>query len=214
MPPKYFVWQIAGTESGKSFDRTIKEKEEQRLANGEGMFLWGVGNSINFTPLTMKLGINRPDIIFTHVKNVQDRDKVDNIRFVWQRAKIKKDGKWVEWPMQDGLRVESRYIPTASEEEQRKLSHYALVCYSDTPLRRIAGDSFYRDDLLSLVTGKRYKKASSRTLYTVQLDRLECEDHATEYQCIMRAQAIAPYIVQMHDPYVEVKDKNGEWHRQ
>ena len=43
--PNYFCWTKIGTEAGETIESILLRKELERISNN-GIFLWGVGNSI------------------------------------------------------------------------------------------------------------------------------------------------------------------------
>lgn len=196
MIPEYFIWQKAGTESGQAFTDIVAEKERQRQANGEGIFLWGVGNNLNLTPLVMTLGIRQPDVIFTLVESTHPDDARNDLIRVWTNA-YAKDAHGVEreWPMPRGAEVRSKV--TAEQ-------HYALVCHSDVPLvmttPQNATDSFDYADVYSLSSADpdQHLKPSPRTLFAVRY--APASNSVGKNKCVLHARLVPPYIVRLGDP--------------
>ena len=50
--PRFFCWTRFGTEAGQPIEQILERKEQERIVNN-GLFLWGIGNSL--TPSMIEL---------------------------------------------------------------------------------------------------------------------------------------------------------------
>lgn len=126
--PPAFCWSKMGTEAGEELERIIARKEFERRAN-EGVFLWGVGNSV-MPAIREVLGHGEPlRILFSKMKSPA---KVGDVRpgaVVLWLAGESPDGNTVSLPRYSF--VTSRGSTAASAS---KRSHYAMFCFSQSAL--------------------------------------------------------------------------------
>lgn len=126
--PKAFCWTKYGIEAGQSPVEIFARKELERLANN-GVFLWGIGNSISGSLQALLKHERNPKVVFSPMlSKAKTTDKSPAEISTWSRALTLEGNHW-EFPA--GSIVTSRAHSGPSTHKKR---HYALVCKSDVPL--------------------------------------------------------------------------------
>lgn len=149
--PDFFVWTRYGTESGEAAESILARKERERQA-ADGLFLWGVGNSVapSVRKLLVHLKGRDPYVVFSPMLATPRAVDVSPAEVVAWRSAHGIDER--EWEMPAGTLVTSRAGPGGV----RKSRHYALVCRRSEALRADdAGDRFAIDDLTNFASGNR-----------------------------------------------------------
>src|SRR5438552_3133684 len=67
--PQHFCWTKFGSEAGQTADQILRRKEEERRGN-DGVFLWGIGNSLGNAVHELVRRSSRPEILFSPIKAV------------------------------------------------------------------------------------------------------------------------------------------------
>lgn len=122
--PDIFCWTKMGTEAGQTLDAILQRKELERKV-GNGVFAWGIGNSLGSSPdaarrATFGAGV---DILFSPMKSAPKAiDCAPSTLVLWLGYHSKSDGL-VDLP--DHMLITSR-SNSASGTEKR--THYALLC--------------------------------------------------------------------------------------
>lgn len=146
--PETFCWSKMGTESGEGLDAIIRRKEIERLANG-GAFVWGVGNPLGESMALLLKGDRNPLVIFTLMKSKPKLiDEQPGSILIWLTYY---DAEGVEQPLPEYSLLTSR---GHTESNQRKRSHYALLCTANSPLRHHEQSVLNAAELRNLSTGK------------------------------------------------------------
>lgn len=191
MLPKHFCWTRFGTEAGERIDSILARKEDERLATG-GMFLWGIGNSVDPAIRDLIRLEERPMVLFSPMRSKPKAIDVAPAGLtVWSEA-LDLDGR--DWPIPEGVKVTSRQ---GSETGRTKRSHYALVCRSSSPLTALDLASLRYEELVNLQS-KNKLGASQVTAVVEQLaqGRTEC----TTYPVAFMAELVFPYFVKLGGP--------------
>lgn len=127
--PKVFCWTKMGTEAGQSLEKILARKELERLA-GNGTFCWGIGNSLGSA--ASKALSNNPggvSVLFSPMKsNAKKMDESPDEIALWT-AYQDESGQYIELP-EHMVVTSRRHGPSGAV----KLSHYALLCSSDSPI--------------------------------------------------------------------------------
>ncbi|WP_289098117.1 hypothetical protein [uncultured Bifidobacterium sp.] len=226
MAERFFVWHKCGPESGSSLIKNVEIKECQRRASRmrTGIFLWGVGSSIGSEALKALLEHEEsPEVLFTPIVskgravdrkylNCEEKNLTE-----WRRPLIRRiEGLNIEeysidiscsdapWHILDGCQVVSY--------ENEKKHHFALVCQSSEPLVVHAEgvDSFTSGQVCNLVSGS--PVAGSQTVAVVRCDT-SAKPKGRNYDVVMRARLVYPYIVKFTNPIqlknVKLNSKTG-----
>lgn len=198
MPPTRFCWTRFGTESGEPVEDILARKEAQRRAH-DGMFLWGIGNSVGPAIRELVRLECAPKVLFSPMRS---KPKAVDVRpsqvFAWTQATTL-EGE--EWEMPVGLRVVSR---GSTEAGFQKRFHYALVCRSTTPLfakGQTARQSLCYEEMVNLLS----KNKLGHSQVTAVVERLtrSHDPHAsggTTYPVGFDAELVYPYFVRLGEP--------------
>ncbi len=185
--PDLFCWTRFGTEAAESIEQILVRKEQERLANG-GLFLWGIGNALGPSMKELTRRVARPEVVFSPIRSAPKSIDVEPSMIVSWTAGEGLDGRFFALPTHS--RVTSRFDPSG-----RKLNHYALVCFSDTPLLPLRNeDKIAFIQLRNLRTGR--PVGASQVTAVVQ-NVGEAETATTMYDVAIRARLVHPYFVRL-----------------
>lgn len=189
--PDYFVWTRFGTESGETVASILARKERERQI-ADGLFLWGIGNSIapSVRKLLAHLDGRDPTVLFSPMLAAPRAVDVSPSEIVAWRSARGIDER--EWDIPVGTLVTSRAGPSGV----RKSRHYALVCRRTEPLwADDAGERFAIDDLTNFVTGNRI--GHSQVTSVVRRVRRSVDG---PYVAAVMSTLVYPYVVELTDP--------------
>ncbi len=183
-----FVWTKMQTESGMSLPAILAIKEIERLA-GNGVFWWGIGNSLgsevrvqakksNGTlPVLFSLMLSRP--------KAKDSD-LSGLR-IWTKCKRDDSSDPVDLPS---------HVLEFSGNQNGPDHHYALVCHSQIPLA-VTSHGAFDPSRCTTLNGKR--PGDSQT--TALLKGNPYEDHPEgKYHFGFRATLVEPWAVKLVSP--------------
>jgi hypothetical protein len=182
-----FVWTKMGVESGEKLAQIVQRKEAERIA-GAGQFWWGIGNSLGAAarneavthggtlPVLFSMMLGRPKPI--------DRSP----ETVW---------RWTKYEDQNGrvLDVPS-HAKVVSRGHLTKDRHYALVCFSDAPLRLQHGGPKFDPALCRTIAGKIPGSSQVTALLMGSPD----EHQKGPYEISFRATLVTPWAVKLVQP--------------
>jgi len=188
--PPAFCWSRFGTEAGEPIEEILARKERERLSN-DGVFLWGIGNSVA-PGLTELLRLcDQPEVLFSPIRaRPRPIDVSPAATFSWTAGEGL-DGSRFEVP--ETIRVTSG----SSCPDETPRCHYALVCASDEPLSMSNLGSVTFQELRNLVSG-RCLGASQVTAVVKQAEERFSKD-GTDYVIALRATLVAPYFVRLRE---------------
>ncbi len=190
--PSVFCWTRYGTEACEAVEQILVRKERERVAN-EGFFLWGVGNSIGPSLHELLRHCREPDVIFSPMRGHPARVDVHPRAVAEWRSGWDLFGRPYTLPRHSV--VTSRYTP-------RRARHFALVCYSETPLLQPSrAEEFSLRDLRNLATGTEVG-ASQVTCVVARSLTAANKDGRGGYSVGFRAVLREPYFVRLVDPIV------------
>jgi len=132
--PEVFCWTKMGTEAGQPLEAILRRKELERRS-GNGLFAWGIGNSLGASAeLAKRLSPDgKVDVLFTPMKSAPKAIDVTPAQLQLWLGYVDADG--LVAPLPDHMLVTSR----AGNE---KRGHYALLCYSADEIRDYSSDTF------------------------------------------------------------------------
>jgi hypothetical protein len=182
----FFVWTKMQTESGTTLLAILALKEVERLA-GNGVFWWGVGNSLGDSlrkaaqgaggtlPVLFSVMLSQPQISDTHPEAIN---------------------LWTKWEDPEGnVRDLPEHVMEWSRASERDF-HYALVCHSHVPLA-IGAHGAFDPKRCRTVGGK----VPGGHQVTALLDGDFYEDHSPGvYHFGFRATLVAPWQVKLTAP--------------
>lgn len=144
--PSAFCWTKFGTEAGESVDEIFARKEIERQRN-EGIFLWGIGNSVGPSMLELVDLVVEPTVIFTPIVSQPRPSDAAPAAVVSWRSAIGLDGS--EYSLPSHSIVTSSAGVGASKER-----HYALVCSRQVPIGDAEGGWIDSRGVRNLRTGR------------------------------------------------------------
>lgn len=193
--PLIFCWTRFGVEAGQSVETILERKDLERKTT-DGVFLWGVGTSIAPSLPELLEATASPEVLFSPIKGRPRSVDLNPNTVVRWRAAVTLHGEPMRFP--DSVYVLSR--PSRG-------SHYALVCRSVQPLRRVRLGLLDIAALRNLVSG-RSVGASQVTAVVSRLPHLEAR---TTFTVEMRAELVPPYFVRLSDPIAHTPE--ADWDR-
>jgi hypothetical protein len=188
--PEYFCWTRFGTEAGQGIEQILRRKDEERLANN-GVFLWGIGNSVGAAMTELVRRCGNPEVLFSPIKSsVRPADAAPESVVAWTKAET--------------VRGEEFLLPTHSLVTSRqnvsspKIIHYALVCFSETPLR-LAGEplAFSFRAVRNMVSGN--PVGASQVTAVVRTNAAWAGEGGM-YEVPLRAKLVPPYFIRLREP--------------
>lgn len=182
--PEAFCWTRFGIEAGELFDAILARKERERAAN-DGVFYWGIGNSVAPAIAELLLHERLPEVLFSPIRGRPRAVDVAPANVVAWTAAETLDGAC--FPLPRTVRVTSR--------EAR--AHYALVCELDTPLTLADHGTVYFGAMRNLVSGRAL--GASQVTAVVRRGEHGAEG-GTCYPIALRARLASPYFVRLRDP--------------
>ncbi len=124
--PNAFCWTRFGTEAGESIEQILERKERERSANN-GVFLWGIGNSVAPAMADLVRRFDAPEALFSPIRSrPRNVDVRPGCVVRWTDAE---DLFGAPYRLPEHTHVTSRWNPG-----RPSTGHYALVCGSPTPI--------------------------------------------------------------------------------
>lgn len=194
MIPATFCWTKMGTESGEGLDLIIRRKEWERQL-GDGLFFWGVGQSLGENARDAAASIEEEmKVLFSPMfSKAKDIDVTPGDVFVWNSWV---DGRGNTVPLPEHVLITSRAdLPSG----RRKSSHYALVCKSSDRLG-IGTDLEVTAAFLRNFSSDKPLGASQVTAVVKNAEYAISGNAAKKYAVSFVATMEAPYSVQLCDP--------------
>lgn len=185
--PSAFVWSKCGTEAGETLDVILARKERERLAS-DGVFLWGVGNSLTagVVELARRCGGSRLSVVFSPMRSAP---KVHD-------AAPAATARWVSGTGANGLPyvVPLGAVVTSRDDPLRpRTRHYALVCRSDRPLTEDAAGDVDASTLRNLRSGS----ALGASQVSVVVCRSIPQGPPSLYTVRLVAELVEPWFVEL-----------------
>lgn len=189
-PPTTFCWTRFGVEAGQSISTIFARKEIERRCNN-GVFLWGIGNSILPSMPLLLHSSCEPKVVFSPIRSrPRDLDVAPGAVAVWTRARTFKNEVWP-------LPVHSLVTSHAGRALGR---HYALVCRSEYPLRLKDDGPVFR---MSELTNLRSNRPIGPSQVTAIVRHCTQEDSSgPKYYAAMITDLVAPYVVALEAPVI------------
>ena len=188
--PESFCWTRFGTEAGQPIDEILGRKEQERLANG-GTFLWGIGNAVGPSIRELVRRTRCPEVLFSPVKSAPRLKDVSPPAVAAWTSAVTLEGDLYALP--DRSLVTSAHDPAAPRD-----THYALVCFSSSPLVPSRGKKeIALVELRNLLSGR--PVAASQTTAVVQRNP-DCLVKEPGYEVAIRASLTPPYFLTLRDP--------------
>jgi hypothetical protein len=188
--PTLFCWTRFGTEASEPIEAILCRKEKERTSN-DGVFLWGIGNAIGPSIVELIERALKPEVLFSPIKSSPKCKDVAPAAIATWTSAFALDGSQFDLPIHSV--VTSRYDILAP-----KRSHYALVCFKDSPLTLMRSEEkLLFSELRNLKTGR--PVGASQVTAVVERFDYHCAN-LTSYEVAIRATLVAPYFVRLADP--------------
>lgn len=187
--PNAFCWTKFGAEAGEVADSICARKEMERQQN-DGIFLWGVGNSIGPSLRALLQLCSEPEILFSPMLSAPAQVDVEPKDVVIWRGATGLDGMRYELP---------RYSLVTSRLPggRRAGKHYALVCRRDTHIWDGTADKWLDSThLRNLRTGNLVGSSQVTSVVTYLRDG----EPKCQYKVAFRASLVYPYLVSLDSP--------------
>jgi hypothetical protein len=187
-------WSRMQTEAGQALKDIVLRKEVERKA-GLGRFCWGIGNAPGRSiPFYCRSRL-RIDVVFSIMKS---RPKFVDVApsdiFVW-RSFVDMDRR---------VRALPRHVLVTSRGTASKRAHYALMCYSQSPL--VIGD-FGPFDPAAYRNVSTAESPVGASQVTALLRRVAPEALQSSYRVNLRACLVDSYWVRLADPALATQSK-------
>jgi hypothetical protein len=198
--PACFCWTRYGVESGEKPEDIIARKDRERAANN-GLFLWGIGNSVATSIRELLRREADPYVLFSPIKSLPRAiDSAPTSVVTWSYGEAL-DGRRYDLP--SSSTVTSRF------DWVRRKSHYALVCYSPRSLMSTVESRLSVDAsaLKNVVSGRPlgFSQVTAVVVCTVREG-----SRSYMYDITFRANLVAPYFIILRGP----RPIDGESRRQ
>jgi hypothetical protein len=182
-----FVWTKMQTESGMALPEILAIKEIERLA-GNGIFWWGVGNSLGARVWQQaeRSGGTLPALFSIMLSRPKKQDAQPSALLLWTEYE----------DVLGHCRDLPEHVLEFSRDHGRK-RHFALICHSHVPLAVTSHGAFNPDRYKTIANDKR--PGSSQT--TVLLRGDPYQDHPDgKYHFGFRATLVKPWAVTLRSP--------------
>jgi len=193
--PEAFCWTRFGTEAGETISEILQRKDAERRAN-EGMFFWGIGNSVAPGIAELVRKSSQPELLFSPIKGRPRSTDVCPEAVVRWRSAETIDGDILHIP--DAITLTSRMATG-------KRSHYALVCSTERPLEFANHGQVAFGALRNLLSGR--SVGPSQVTAVVRLLRGALVGGAI-YAIALRVRLVHPYFVRLMDP-IRIDKRGG-----
>jgi hypothetical protein len=188
-PP--FVLTKPGAEAGERLTDIVTRKEAERLAGEKNTFWWGIGSSLGAAVRNAAedAGGTLP-IIFLVNKNPpppKAHDVAPSQTFRWT--------KWQGW---DGAIYDIPvWTKVTSRGDENKRGHYALVCYSESPIAFDPNGPSFDPLLCKTALGKH---PGSSQVTALLWGNMSAPQHRNgKYRILFRAMLVRPWQVRLVD---------------
>src|ERR1700737_3213480 len=188
--PERFCWTRFGTEAGQSAREILDRKEGERQAN-QGVFLWGIGNSVAPGISALVRYSDQPEVLFSPIKGAPRSVDVKPETVVAWTAAETATGDAYPLPPNSVVLSGHHALPEGR-------SHYALVCYSASPLSfEGPGGALTFGSLRNIGSGS--PVGSSQVTAVVVRDR-DAQGGGRVYPVTFRAALVWPYFIRLRRP--------------
>lgn len=189
--PGSFCWTRFGTEAGEEINNIFARKNEERRIN-EGVFLWGIGNSIGPSIKELIRLVKNPEVVFSPIRSAPRKEDVSPEQVVaWTEAETIWGDAYIQ---PSGSVVTSRL-----GRGRKRISHYALVCASDDALEQnFDADIIFFRKLRNLKTDR--PLAASQVTAVVRHTEDGNSAEGLMYRAVIRTKLVYPYFIRLLAP--------------
>ncbi len=184
-------WSRMQAEAGQALDAIIRRKDLEREANG-GLFLWGVGNAPSRFANIFAMMRQPVSVIFSVMKSKPKQIDAEAKHLLLWRAYYDAAGKPHRLP------AASVVTSRAGTSAGHKRAHYALMCFSNVPLRINSGGARF-DPLAFRNVGEQGRPVGASQV-TALLRQVATQRDDASYEVSMTADLVEGYWVRLCDP--------------
>jgi len=192
--PGLFCWTKMGVEAGQDLRSILRRKELERQA-GDGVFVWGIGNSVGPTIREVVPNNRNLPVLFSPIQSKPRLIDVKPAALIVWLSYI--DDRGDVCPLPRHALVTSRGDDPGTGGQKR---HYALLCHSERSLLDEASDEVDFDELRNAATSKTL--GFSQVTALVRRTPREVGGVAAKgrkYQVPFKAELFSPYCVRLAD---------------
>jgi hypothetical protein len=189
--PETFCWTRFGTEAGEGIESIFERKEAERRAN-DGLFLWGIGNSV--APGLQQLIAEgcSPEVLFSPIRSRPRQVDVSPPHvFRWSAG---------ETLAGEPFEIPESFKVTSSGVDPVSTRHYALVCRSDRPLKAAYCGSVNFNQLRNISSGR---SLGASQVTAIVRHASERPATANDYAIALRARLVFPYFIRLQETDAE-----------
>lgn len=192
--PSAFCWTKMGAEAGEELETIVRRKEWERQL-GDGVFVWGIGQSLGDNAQKAAEQLGDLEVFFSPMlSRAKSIDSEPDTTVVWN-CWIDNGGR--SHPLPQHVLVTSRAtLPSG----RPKLTHYALVCTSGNSLLQPLAANIQYSTLRNLVSDK--PLGDSQVTAVVKVDNVDVSETGRIYPIAFSAKLERPYFVRLSQPRV------------
>ena len=196
--PRTFCWTRMGAEAGQTLDSIIYRKELER-ASDNGIFIWGIGNSLGDRIWKFVDNIKRPKVLFSEIKSkakVIDANPDKIYQWTYYRDRY---GNCKKLPRH------SLVLSRAYSKSAIKSKHYALVCFKN---KKITGEKWQKINFANLknIYSEKKKLGYSQVTAIVEPNGNELKN-SLNYDVVFSAELKEPYFITLLNPLEVPKEE-------
>lgn len=189
--PDLFCWTKMGVEAGQSLESIIRRKELERQS-GNGVFVWGIGNSLGGVLREVGAPSKTIPLLFSPIQSKPRPVDVNPAGLIIWLSYMDELGRIRQLP--EHVLVTSRGEDNISASGKR---HYALFCHSDRSLLEHQALEVSFDELRNASSGKAL--GFSQVTALVRHSRLDNDANVKgrKYSVPFQADLFGPYCVRL-----------------
>lgn len=198
--PESFCWTRFGSEAGQSIEQIFARKEQERIANG-GVFFWGIGNAIGPSMLALVRRTGSPEVLFSPIRSApRGEDAMPSRVVAWTEARTLCG--------QDYTLPEQSLITSRLDLQRPRSRHYALVCYSESPLEiGVPEEKIHFGRMRNLLTSRIVGASQVTSVVCLSVEASPTKN--VIYDVTLRSRLAPPYFIELRAP-VPLADSSGD----
>jgi hypothetical protein len=183
-------------EAGQPLETIIARKDLERLT-GDGLFFWGIGNSLRPRIKELVRHTSEPQIFFSPMRSKPKvADHSPDTVLCWTEY-LDLDGR------RHALPPHALVLSRGNTPRGMKTKHYALVCHSNEPL------SMERVGAIDLGHCRNWESTNllvGASQVSAVLEHYHSGDCSMQYEVVSRATLVAPFFITLVSPLVVTCD--------
>ena len=191
-----------GNEAGQLLENIMVRKELEREL-GNGLFIWGIGNSLGDTIWRYVAETKLPRVFFSKIKSKPKKmDSKPKKVYYWTHY-LDRLGKHQKLP------EHALVLSRGNTNKSLKKKHFALICHRKETIQN-ENENWEKINFYSLknIYSKKHKLGYSQVTAIVERNNNSCQK-TNYYEMTFSADLVEPYFVTLINP-VEIKLKDLE----